>query len=92
VLPAGSYIPAFNISSISFLTLSLDLESRRKSAFITPYGHYQFIVMPFGMINSGATFIRMMDKVLEGFDEFADSFIDDIGIFSDTWEFHGEVS
>ena len=30
----------------------------------------------------------MMDKVLEGFDEFADSFIDDIGIFSDTWEFH----
>jgi hypothetical protein len=32
----------------------------------------------------------MMDKVLEGFDEFADSFIDDIGIFSDTWEFHVE--
>jgi hypothetical protein len=42
------------------------------------------------MINSGATFVRMMDKVLEGFDEFADSFIDDIGIFSDTWEFHVE--
>jgi hypothetical protein len=32
----------------------------------------------------------MMDKVLEGFDEFADSFIGDIGIFSDTWEFHAE--
>jgi hypothetical protein len=46
--------------------------------------------MPFGMINSGATFVRMMDKVLEGFDEFADLFIDDIGIFSDTWEFHVE--
>jgi hypothetical protein len=44
--------------------------------------------MPFGIINSGATFVRMMD--LEGFDEFADSFIDDIGIFSDTWEFHVE--
>jgi hypothetical protein len=42
------------------------------------------------MINFGATFVRMMDKVLEGFDEFADSFIDDIGIFSDTWEFHVE--
>ena len=68
----------------------LDLESRQKSAFITPFGHYQFTVMPFGMINSGPTFVRMMDKVLEGFDEFADSFIDDIGIFSDTWEFHVE--
>jgi hypothetical protein len=46
--------------------------------------------MPFGMINSGATFIRMMDKVLEGFDEFADSFINDISTFSDTWEHHVE--
>jgi hypothetical protein len=35
-------------------------------------------------------FVSLMDKVLEGFDEFADSFIDDIGIFSDTWEFHVE--
>jgi hypothetical protein len=54
---------------------------RIEIAFITPFGHYQFTVMPFGMINFGATFVRMMDKVLEGFDEFADSFIDDIGIF-----------
>ena len=34
----------------------LDLESRQKSAFFTPFGHYQFTVMPLGMINSGATF------------------------------------
>jgi hypothetical protein len=32
----------------------------------------------------------MMDKVLEGFDEFADSFINDISTFSDTWEHHVE--
>ncbi|VDI11024.1 Hypothetical predicted protein [Mytilus galloprovincialis] len=41
-------------------------------------------------MNSGATFVRMMDKVLAGYEEFADSFIDDIGIFSDTWEYHIE--
>ena len=29
-----------------------------------------------------------MDEVLEGYKEFANSFIDDIGIFSDGWECH----
>ena len=83
------YISKLDLTK-GYWQVPLDLESRQKSAFITPFGHYQFTVMPFGMINSGATFVRMMDKVLEGFDEFADSFIYDIGIFSDTWEFHVE--
>jgi hypothetical protein len=83
------YISKLDLTK-GYWQVPLDLESRQKSAFITHFGHYQFTVMPFGMINSGATFVRMMDKVLEGFDEFADSFIDDIGIFSDTWEFHVE--
>ena len=41
-------------------------------------------------MHSGATFVRMMDKVLAGYEEFSDSFIDDIGIFSDCWEYHIE--
>ncbi|CAC5422528.1 unnamed protein product [Mytilus coruscus] len=32
------------------------------------------------MLDAGATFVRMMDKVLAGYEDFADSFIDDIGI------------
>lgn len=32
----------------------------------------------------------MMDKVRTGYEDFADSFIDDISIFSDTWEYHIE--
>jgi hypothetical protein len=68
----------------------LDLESRRKSSFFTPSGQYQFTVTPFGLMNSGATFVRMMDKVLAGYEEFTHSFIDDIGIFSDCWEYHIE--
>ena len=44
--------------------------------------------MPFGMINSGASFICLMKKILEGEDELSDFFIDDIIIFSKTWSGH----
>lgn len=83
------YISKLDLTK-GYWQVPLDSASRQKSAFITPFGHYQFTVAPFGMMNSGATFVRMMDKVLAGYDEFADSFIDDIGIFSDTWEYHIE--
>ena len=44
--------------------------------------------MPFGIIISGASFVRLMKKVLEGKENFSDSFIDDIIIFSDEWHTH----
>jgi len=54
-----------------------------KSTFVTPFGRYQFRVMSFGMVNSGATFVRLVNKVMKGCEEFSDAFIDDIGIFSE---------
>ncbi|CAC5404352.1 Transposon Ty3-I Gag-Pol polyprotein,Transposon Ty3-G Gag-Pol polyprotein [Mytilus coruscus] len=85
----AKYISKIDLTK-GYWQVPLDKDSRQKSAFITPFGHYQFTVTPFGMMNSGATFVRMMDKVLAGYEDFADSFIDDIGIFSDTWEYHIE--
>jgi len=35
-----------------------------KSAFRTRYGHYEYKVMPFGLVNSPATFQAMMHKIL----------------------------
>ncbi|KAF6022821.1 hypothetical protein EB796_018855 [Bugula neritina] len=34
-----------------------------KTAFVTPDGHYEFIKMPFGMVNSGATLVRGLRKL-----------------------------
>ena len=43
--------------------------------------------MPFGMVNSGATLVLGLKKVLEGLSG-VDSYIDDIVIYSDSWEEH----
>uniref|UniRef100_A0A8C5LM99 ribonuclease H n=1 Tax=Leptobrachium leishanense TaxID=445787 RepID=A0A8C5LM99_9ANUR len=59
-----------------------------KSAFITPFGLYQFWVMPFGMKNAPATFQRIVDHLLEGMQDFTSAYLDDIAIFSNTWEDH----
>jgi hypothetical protein len=57
------------------------------SAFVTPDGLYEYKVMPFGMKNAGATFQRMMNSVIMGLDG-CDVYIDDVVIYSDTWEEH----
>lgn len=66
----------------------LDDDAKEKSAFITPFGHFQFTVMPFGMMNSAATFNRLVRKILVGHEEYSDAFIDDIIIFSKDWNSH----
>src|SRR3954467_7679606 len=43
-----------------------------KTAFRTRYGHYEFLVMPFGLINTPATFIALMNNI---FYKYLDHFI-----------------
>ena len=60
-----------------------------KTAINTAFGHYQFKVMGFGLTNAPATFMAMMNDVLRPFlRKCIVVFLDDILIFSKTWQDH----
>ena len=60
-----------------------------KTAFISNHGLYEFTSMPFGMINSGATFQRVMDFAMKGLQwQICIVYVDDCIIFSSTFDEH----
>ena len=66
----------------------LDEESIPFSAFVTPSGHFQWRYMPFGLRNAPATFSRLVLKLLQGMDNYASAYLDDIISFGGSWKDH----
>jgi len=59
-------------------------EDQLKTTFITPWGTFCYIVMPFGLCNAPGTFQRLMNKVFDPFlGLFLRVFINDFGVYND---------
>ncbi|EYB80921.1 hypothetical protein Y032_0397g710 [Ancylostoma ceylanicum] len=77
-----------------YLPIRLSEDAKKKSAFTTSEGLFQFVVLAFGLCTSPAVFKRMMDKVqdeLKVKDDEIFVYIDDILVATETIERHFEV-
>ncbi|OIR56592.1 MAG: uncharacterized protein A8A55_2659, partial [Amphiamblys sp. WSBS2006] len=71
--------------------LGIHSKDRHKTAFVCRYGQFEYKVIPFGLCNAPATFMRFMNRLfVEYLDSFVTVYLDDILVFSRTKEEHHE--
>lgn len=74
----------------AFWSVPLREKDRYKTAFVTQTGHYNWKCLPFGLKTSPAIFQRILRNALKrnGLDDFSVNYIDDILVFSKTFDEH----
>ena len=80
-LRGAKIVTTLNLRS-GYYHIKLGKDSQAKTAFITPFGKYEFNMVPFGLAQAPAYFQALINKVLKGLHKFAVTYLDDIIIFS----------
>lgn len=88
-LQKAKIVSALDLKS-GYWNISVHPESRQYTAFIVPgRGLFQWRVMPFGLHSAPATFQRFLDLLItQNFEDFAVAYLDDIIVFSESFEEH----
>ena len=82
------YITKFDIVA-AFNKLRIHPESEELTTFVTFMGAYKYRVMPFGLTNGPASYQHYMnDTLLPFLNDFAQAYLDDIIIYSQTRDEH----
>jgi transposase InsO family protein len=78
-------------AAAGYWQIPMATQAREKTAFITSEGLYEFNVMPFGLKNAPATYQRFMNGIMGGLLWIVClCYLDDLIVFSKTWEEHPE--
>ncbi|GBG64380.1 hypothetical protein CBR_g41581 [Chara braunii] len=74
---------------VGYHQLEIHPRDRYKTAFKTWYGHFEWVVMPFGLMNAPSTFqAAMTTKFRDMLDRFVLIYLDDILVYSRTLDEH----
>lgn len=84
---AARYISTLDLTR-GYWQVPLSERASRYAAFISPLGTFKPRVLSFGLKNAPYCFSSLMDRVLRGLQEFAVPYLDDIAVFSETWDEH----
>lgn len=83
---SAKFVSKFDLLK-GYWQVPLTARAQKISAFVTPFGLYEYTVMSFGLCNAPATFQRLMNMVVAGLEGVA-VYLDDVVVFSDTWDDH----
>ncbi|GFW57625.1 retrovirus-related Pol polyprotein from transposon 297 [Trichonephila clavipes] len=83
----AKFITVFDLSK-GYWQIPLSKTAQRYAAFRTSFGTYRPLRMSFGLKNAPYFFSKLMAELLNGLEDFVVPYLDDIAIFSDTWESH----
>ena len=75
---------------LGFWQIKMDNNSIPITAFSTPRGHYEWMVMPFGLKNAPQIFQRKINKIFSDYSAFIIVYIDDMLICSYNEKDHGK--
>jgi len=64
-----------------FWQIQISEKDRYKTAFTTPFGHYEWNVMPFGLKNAPSEFQNIMNDIFNSFSHFTNVYIDDVLVY-----------
>ena len=86
MLSKAKYVSTLDLTQ-GYYQFPVHPDHQKKTAFVTPNGMWEFSRMPFGLKGAPAAFQREMDALFQDHPSLS-AYIDDVAVYSSTWEEH----